>query len=31
MNLQRVTIPDAVHIQLRRRLPEYEQDDARNL
>jgi len=30
-HLQRVTIPEAAYIQLRRRLPEDEQGDARNM
>jgi len=30
-HLQRVTIPEAVYIQLRRRPPEFEQGNARNM
>jgi hypothetical protein len=30
-HLQRVTIPEAAHIQLRRRSPEDEQGNARNM
>jgi len=30
-HLQRVTIPEAVHIQLQRRPPEDEQGNARNM
>jgi len=29
--MQRVPIPEATHIQLRRRPPEYEQGNARNM